>query len=58
MTDCQCCQVKEYMGIVVNLTCEDGRRLKKQLAIPRSCSCQNCTSLNIINENKKTKTKG
>lgn len=56
VNDCRCCQVKEYMGLVVNLVCEDGRRLKKQLAMPRVCSCQNCASLE--NENKKTKTKG
>ncbi|XP_071561739.1 hemocytin [Temnothorax nylanderi] len=58
VNDCHCCQVKEYMGIVANLICEDGRRLRKQLTIPRSCSCQNCASLDIKNESKKTKTKG
>lgn len=57
VNNCQCCQVEEYMGIIVNLICEDGKKLKKQLAIPRSCSCQNCVSLDIKNENKKM-TKG
>ncbi|KAL0131073.1 hypothetical protein PUN28_002574 [Cardiocondyla obscurior] len=47
VNDCQCCQVKEYVYIIINLTCEDGRKLKKQLPIPRSCSCQNCTSSDI-----------
>jgi len=57
VNDCQCCQMKEYMGIIANLKCEDGKRLKKQMIIPRSCSCQNCGSSNVKNENK-TKTKG
>lgn len=58
MSDCQCCQTKDYAGIIVNLICEDGRRLKKQLATPVSCSCQSCGISNIKHEDKKTKTKG
>ncbi|KAL6266408.1 hypothetical protein P5V15_003260 [Pogonomyrmex californicus] len=55
VNDCQCCQVKEYTGIVTILMCEDGKNLKRQLAVPRSCSCKSCAS---SNENKKTKIKG
>ncbi|XP_070162344.1 hemocytin isoform X2 [Polyergus mexicanus] len=57
VSNCYCCQAKEYIGIIVNLMCEDGRRLKKQLAIPSSCSCQSCASTDIKNENRKTKSK-
>lgn len=57
MSNCHCCQAEKYSGLIVNLTCEDGRRLKKQLAIPSSCSCQSCASSNVESENRKTKSK-
>jgi len=57
MSNCYCCQAEKYSGLIVNLTCEDGRRLKKQLAIPSSCSCQSCASSDVKSENRKTKSK-
>ncbi|XP_026826604.1 hemocytin isoform X2 [Ooceraea biroi] len=56
LSDCQCCQVEKYDSIIVSLTCEDGRNLKKLLKTPSSCSCQSCASSDK-NEYKKTKTK-
>ncbi|XP_014469310.1 PREDICTED: hemocytin isoform X2 [Dinoponera quadriceps] len=58
VNNCQCCQAEEYTGIVVELTCEYNRRLKKQLTTPTSCSCQSCALSDMKNEDRKTKTKG
>lgn len=55
--DCQCCQASEYTGIIVNLTCEDNTRLKKQIATPASCFCQSCALSRVKNTNRKTKSR-
>ncbi|CAK9818181.1 SSPO [Anthophora quadrimaculata] len=42
--NCQCCQPTEYTGLVVELTCENSKIFKKQVAIPASCTCSTCAS--------------
>ncbi|XP_066594945.1 hemocytin-like [Prorops nasuta] len=57
-SDCHCCQPKEFKGLIVELMCEDGKMIKKQLAVPTSCSCEECASANLQITSKKTSTKG
>ncbi|XP_012135564.1 hemolectin [Megachile rotundata] len=44
VVNCQCCQPTEYRGLIIELMCEDYKMLKKQVAVPVSCSCSECTS--------------
>ncbi|EFN85665.1 Hemocytin [Harpegnathos saltator] len=58
VNDCQCCQAEGHTGIIVDLICTDGTRLKKQLAVPTSCSCKSCALSDMRKEDRETKTKG
>uniref|UniRef100_A0A1I8NWB1 Hemocytin n=1 Tax=Stomoxys calcitrans TaxID=35570 RepID=A0A1I8NWB1_STOCA len=40
---CQCCTIKSYKKISVQLTCEDGVKISKELEIPAACGCQPCS---------------
>uniref|UniRef100_A0A1I8MML0 Hemocytin n=2 Tax=Musca domestica TaxID=7370 RepID=A0A1I8MML0_MUSDO len=40
---CHCCNIKSYKSITVELTCEDGTKISKQLEIPSACGCQPCS---------------
>ncbi|KAG7205161.1 hypothetical protein KM043_018256 [Ampulex compressa] len=42
ISNCKCCQPNNYIIRTIELTCEDRKILKKQLAIPTSCSCAVC----------------
>ncbi|XP_043601962.1 hemocytin isoform X2 [Bombus pyrosoma] len=44
VANCKCCQPTEYKSLVVELTCENYRTFKKQVAVPVSCTCSACTS--------------
>ncbi|KAK2585761.1 hypothetical protein KPH14_010370 [Odynerus spinipes] len=43
-SDCKCCQPIEYRDLIVELTCESGEKIKKQVGTPLSCSCNTCLS--------------
>lgn len=45
--NCQCCQPKEYVARYVTLTCEDGMKLRKQVPVPASCTCETCGTENF-----------
>nr|XP_034190302.1 hemocytin [Osmia lignaria] len=42
--NCQCCQPTKYRGLIIELTCEDSKVLKKQVPQPVSCTCSACSS--------------
>nr|XP_023019258.1 hemocytin-like [Leptinotarsa decemlineata] len=39
---CSCCQTVEYGSIMVELTCKDGEKFKKRIAVPAKCGCLAC----------------
>ncbi|KAL2713296.1 hemocytin [Vespula squamosa] len=44
-SDCNCCQPKEYRDSMIELTCENGEKISKQVILPISCSCDSCASI-------------
>lgn len=52
VSDCKCCQALKYDGLVVEMTCEDGYVLKKQVAVPMECDCQICSGETISKSTK------
>ncbi|XP_026667953.1 hemocytin isoform X2 [Ceratina calcarata] len=44
VVDCQCCQPTEHKGLIVELTCDDYKKYKKQVVVPVSCTCSACSS--------------
>lgn len=43
---CACCRAVDYESLEVELECEDGFVLKKRVAVPKVCGCEDgCTEL-------------
>ncbi|XP_017781781.1 PREDICTED: hemocytin [Nicrophorus vespilloides] len=45
---CSCCRATKYSPLLIELTCEDGYKFKKQVAVPTVCGCEGC-SAKVIN---------
>lgn len=39
---CSCCRATKYHPLIIELDCEDGQKLEKQIAMPSKCSCEGC----------------
>ncbi|KAK4875849.1 hypothetical protein RN001_012271 [Aquatica leii] len=42
---CTCCQVEEVKDITVELECEDGNVIKRQIPVAVNCKCKECVGL-------------
>lgn len=41
---CSCCRATKYEPLVIELDCENGQKLEKQIAMPSKCSCEGCVA--------------
>ncbi|XP_031828807.2 hemolectin [Nomia melanderi] len=58
IANCQCCQPTKYTSLIIELICEDYKRLKERIVYPVSCSCSECSSGGFGSKGRKGGVKG